>query len=524
MAYGQFVEAEAALADAAGMFYDPLGPRLERFASLIRPHLAALDASFNRHLKNEPGARLYDEPQRKALFLITSGAAAQVLSSGRPLADFLEQVSYNSRRLAKLNVSPDEAVRELREYDRLIDPLLANRYPEQAAALQPLREQLYFCTVLALNNAFYEVREAETQAFYGLLRAEMDATSLDDLLRRFIVILTRTFRAQAGRLIPIGEPPQIAAKTLKRLARPRYIAAGSTEEELIVDAEMRGLFQSYWSIPFFSDRRLAGLIQFGFPTPYRWLPRELTLLDAFAERCLRAAERARLLQELAEREEQVRGLAGHLMQAQEEERLRISREIHDEAGQSMLFLRLHLEMLEKAAPPELREKLADARGVAERIIVEIRRVVAALSPSVLQQLGLGAAIRHLSSNFRRLYPIKLHVRLEARCDRLPRALESTIYRVVQECYQNIAKHSQATHVNLSLGSTDTVLELNVEDDGIGFEVDSAVAEPKCFGLKGMRERVALWGGRLEIRSSPGHGAKVCVRLPIPVPAASSGSG
>ena len=524
MAYGQFVEAEAALADAAGMFYDPLGPRLERFAGLIRPHLAALDASFNRHLKSDPGARLYDEPQRKALFQITSGAAAQILSSGRSLADFLEQVSYNSRRLAKLNVSPAEAVRALREYDHLIDPLLANRYPDQAAALQPLREQLYFCTVLTLNNAFYQVREAETQAFYGLLRAETDATGMDDLLRRFIVILTRTFRAQAGRLIPIGDQPRIAAKTLKRLARPRYIAGGSAEEELIVDTEMRGLFQSYWSIPFFSDRRLAGLIQFGFPTPYRWLPRELDLLDAFAERCLRAAERARLLQDLAEREEQVRGLAGHLMQAQEEERLRISREIHDEAGQSMLFLRLHLEMLEKAAPPELREKLADARGVAERIISEIRRVVAALSPSVLQQLGLAAAIRHLSSSFRKLYPIKLQVRLEARCDRMPRALESTIYRVVQECYQNIAKHSRASHVNLSLRATDTLLELNVEDDGIGFEVDSAVAQPKSFGLKGIRERVALWGGRLEIRSSPGHGAKICVRLPIPVPAASSSSG
>jgi len=475
-------------------------------------------------LKSELGGRVYGSPEQKSLSQITSGAAAQILASGRPLADFLEQVAYNSRHLAKLNVSPEEAVRAIREYDRLIDPLLANRYPQQAASLEPLREQLYFCTVLALNNAFYQVREAETQAFYGLLRAEMDATNLDDLLRRFIIILTRTFRAQSGRLIPIGEPPQIAAKTLKRLGRPRYITRGSAEEELIIDTEMRGLFQSYWSIPYFSDRRLAGLIQFGFPTPYRWLPRELELLDAFAERCLRAAERAQLLQDLAEREEQVRGLAGHLMQAQEDERLRISREIHDEAGQSMLFLRLHLEMLEKTAPPEMREKLGDARRVAERIITEIRRVVAALSPSVLQQLGLAAAIRHLSASFRKLYPIKLQVRLEARCDRLPRALEATIYRVVQECYQNIAKHSQASRVNLSLRATDKLLELNIEDDGIGFEVDAAVAQPKSFGLKGMRERVALWAGQLEIRSSPGHGVKIRVRLPIPVAAPNASSG
>ena len=87
--------------------------------------------------------------------------------------------------------------------------------------------------------------------------------------------------------------------------------------------------------------------------------------------------------------------------------------------------------------------------------------------------------------------------------------------MVQECYQNIGKHSGASRVNLLLRSTDTLLELNVEDDGVGFEVDRAVAQPKSFGLKGMRERIALLGGRLEIRSSPGHGATIAMRLPIP---------
>jgi signal transduction histidine kinase len=307
----------------------------------------------------------------------------------------------------------------------------------------------------------------------------------------------------------------MASSVLKRLARPCYIAAGSRDEELVLDRGMRGVFQSYWSIPFFSDGHLAGLIQFGFPTPYRWLPRELDLLDAFAERCLRGAERARLIQDLAAREEQVRSLAAHLLQAEEEERRRISRELHDEAGQSMLFLRLHLEMLEKNAPADLQPKLAEARAVAERIIAEMRRIIAALHPSAVEELGLPAAIRHLSSRFRKLYPIKLRLRLTAYGASLPRETETAIYRVVQECYQNIGKHSGASRVNLLLRSTDTLLELNVEDDGVGFEVDRAVAQPKSFGLKGMRERVALLGGRLEIRSSPGHGATIAMRLPIP---------
>jgi signal transduction histidine kinase len=501
--------------DTANMFREPLAGQLEHLARLIQPHLPRLDAALRRHLKAAPPEGICDARQLKALSLITSGAAARLLSAGRPIADFFEQVSYNSRRLAKLNVPPMEVVEALGEYDRELDCLLAKRCPRQHGALQAVRQQLHFRTLLAVNNAYYQVREAETQAFYGLLRAEMDATGLDDLLQRFILILTRTFRAQAGRMIPLTEHPPIASNVLKRLARARYIASGSADEELVLDPGMRGVFQSYWSIPFFSGGRLAGLIQFGFPTPYRWLPRELDLLNAFAERCLRGAERVRLIEDLAAREEQVRSLAAHLLQAEEEERRRIGRELHDEAGQSMLFLRLHLEMLEKNAPADLRPKLAEARGVAERIIAEMRRIIAALHPSAVEELGLPAAIRHLSARFRKLYPIKVRLRLTPYGARLPRETETAIYRVVQECYQNIAKHAAASRVNLLLRSTDTLLELNVEDDGVGFDVDGAVAQPRSFGLKGMRERVALLGGCLEIRSSPGHGATIAMRLPIP---------
>jgi signal transduction histidine kinase len=474
-----------------------------------------LDAALRRHLKAAGPAGPCDARQLKPLSLITSGAAARLACAGRPAADFFEQVAYNSRRLAKLNVPPMHVVEALREYDREIDLLLAKRYPRQRAALQSARQQLHFRTLLAVNKAYYQVREAETQAFYSLLRAEMEATGLDDLLHRFILILTRAFRAQAGRMIPCGDHPPMASGALKRLSRPCYIAAGSRDEELVLDRSMRGVFQSYWSIPFFSDGRLRGLVQFGFRTPYRWLPRELDLLHAFAERCLRGAERVRLIQDLAAREEQVRSLAAHLLQAEEDERRRIGRELHDEAGQSMLFLRLHLEMLEKSAPADLRPKLAEARGVTERIIAEIRRIVTALNPLAVEELGLPAAIRHLSARFRKLYPIKLRLRLTPYGARLPRAIETAVYRVVQECYQNIGKHSEASRVNLLLRSTDTLLELNVEDDGIGFEVDRAVAQPKSFGLNGMRERIALLGGRLEIHSSPGHGATIAMRLPIP---------
>jgi signal transduction histidine kinase len=233
----------------------------------------------------------------------------------------------------------------------------------------------------------------------------------------------------------------------------------------------------------------------------------LELLDAVAERCLAAAEKARLTEE-------VRDLAAHMFQVEEEERRRISRELHDEAGQSLLLARLQLEMLEKQTPPgwDGREKLANTREVVERTIVEIRRILAALSPAVLEQLGLAAAIRQLTTRFRASCPARVTLRIALR--RLDRNIETVAYRLVQECYHNISRHSAASHVKVSVRSTDGFLGLRIEDDGVGFDPDAAMAQVNSFGLAGMRERVTLMGGSFEIRSGPSLGTAVAIRLPL----------
>src|SRR5262249_51585493 len=145
-------------------------------------------------------------------------------------------------------------------------------------------------------------------------------------------------------------------------------------------------------------------------------------------------------------------------------------------------------MLQRSAPVALQPKLAEARAVSERIISEIRRIIAALRPSAIEELGLLAAIRYLAGRFRKLHAVDLRLSLRGYDVRGPQAVEATLYRVVQECLQNIAKHARASRVNLMLKSTDKLVELNVRDNGVGFEVDSAVALPASFGLKGMRER------------------------------------
>jgi signal transduction histidine kinase len=148
---------------------------------------------------------------------------------------------------------------------------------------------------------------------------------------------------------------------------------------------------------------VTGLIQFGFLKPYEWLPREQELLQAAAERCVLAAEKARLLDDLGEGEMQIRRLAERMMHVEEAERRPISRELHDQSGQDLLWIRLQMEMLENSIPDEgqpWKAKLTELRDMTEKTIIEIRRLIGALSPAVLEQLGLVPALRQLINRFR----------------------------------------------------------------------------------------------------------------------------
>jgi signal transduction histidine kinase len=213
----------------------------------------------------------------------------------------------------------------------------------------------------------------------------------------------------------------------------------------------------------------------------------------------------------AEREAEVRRLESLARHAEEQERRRLGRELHDEAGQSLLLLRLQLEMLERDAPPRLRPELARARATTERIVVELRRIVAALSPAVLERLGLAAAIRQMAVRVGAACGAEVTLRIRGQVARLPLAVQEVVYRIAQEALQNAAKHARANRINLSLDSTDKRVRLCVVDNGAGFAVEAA--RPTGFGLRGMRERASLLGGTLEVRSSPGQGTSILLRLP-----------
>ena len=360
----QISEISPELADAADVLSDQLRSQLQRLADFLSPHVDELDRRFLSKLE-----RLRLPPKvRAALVELTPGAAARILVAGLPPIRFIEQVEYNGRRLAKLNLPPASIVEALQEYDRLLTPALRKLLPSDSANFQWVREQLHFCVILTLNNAYYQVREAETQAFYELFRVEMESRNLDELLCRFLTVLVHVCQADAGQLYLLNDDrsrwvlrasaPQPGANIgtaceaqnhrgrARPLGRARQIDPSNGTAHHLLDPGWKGRFASCWSVPLAANGRVAGVMQFGFSKSYEWLPREQDLLSAAAERCLMAAEKARLIEDLAAREDQIRQLAEHMLHVEEMERRRISRELHDEAGQSLLCIRLQMELLE----------------------------------------------------------------------------------------------------------------------------------------------------------------------------------
>ena len=442
----------------------------------LAPHCAALERRFRQALRREG----FGAEQARAVLAVLPTARA-------PLRRLRERLEYHGRRLAKLNVAIDEADAILRRFDCMASEALDGRFA-------PAREQLLLATMHRIHLAYYEVREAEAQAFFGIDRAESEASDLADLLRRIVGVLTRTFQARAGQVVLTGA----ASRT-----RPLYIERGSAAEDLIPGKPMRAGSACYWVYPMAS----GGAIQLAFGGRYPWLPRELALLKAVAARCEEAIERSR-------RESTIRRLEAQARAAEEEERHRIGRELHDEAGQGLMTLRLMLEMIERDAPEGLRTRVAEARGIAESTVVELRRIIAALSPTVLERLGLASAVRQLAARFRKGNGAALRVRIGVDGVAIAPEVQQVVYRVAQECLQNAAKHSGAAHVNLSLCAADKGIRLQVSDDGAGFRADAVGGKPMSFGLCGMRERAALLGGTLVVHSAPSKGTRVTLALPV----------
>lgn len=207
--------------------------------------------------------------------------------------------------------------------------------------------------------------------------------------------------------------------------------------------------------------------------------------------------------------------------AQEDERKRIAREIHDGLAQTMANVVLRTEiaerMLTKQAYSSVKEELVDLKGQVRGGIEEVRKIIFNLRPMALDDLGLIPALRKFVQDYEEKTKINTRFELIGKDARLPSGMEVAIYRLVQEAFSNVLKHAQASHVSLELTYQQQMVKIVVTDNGIGFmvdHIDRKIEKGSHYGLIGMRERVELLEGRIEIQSTKDAGTKVSILIPI----------
>ncbi|MBI3147821.1 MAG: response regulator [Betaproteobacteria bacterium] len=216
---------------------------------------------------------------------------------------------------------------------------------------------------------------------------------------------------------------------------------------------------------------------------------------------------------LHESQSRLRELAEFLQTVREEERARIARELHDELGQSLTALRIDLNWLRSRCAdlgPQVGDRLAAALGLVERTVEAVRRLSEDLRPRMLDDLGLAAAVEHHVTRFSERTGIPGSLAMNREEFEIDGRTATAIFRVVQEALTNVARHAVASRVAVRIDESDADIRLTVQDDGCGFVESPA---KKTFGLLGMRERIKMLGGQLEIESRPGQGTRIEARVP-----------
>jgi two-component system, NarL family, sensor histidine kinase UhpB len=226
-------------------------------------------------------------------------------------------------------------------------------------------------------------------------------------------------------------------------------------------------------------------------------------------------ERRRLQEEQRQSREQLRALAAHVESVREQERLRIAREIHDELGQSLTCMGMDLAFLDKQIDPANQDAVARVAALVELVkdtIRCVRRISSELRPSILDDLGLGAAIEWLAHDVEAHTAMKCTVEVPEDLS-LPFEVATPLFRICQEALTNVTRHAQATEVTIRLEVEDGQLCFVVRDNGRGI-TDEEIRRHGSLGLLGMKERVALLGGTLEVEGRTGEGTILTVRMPV----------
>jgi signal transduction histidine kinase len=227
----------------------------------------------------------------------------------------------------------------------------------------------------------------------------------------------------------------------------------------------------------------------------------------------RKSQQERVRAEKAEKE--MRRLSQKLVQTQEEERKSISRELHDEIGQMLTGLRMelaNLELLRTGPEGEFLEHMGEAKALAEKTLNSVRNLAMGLRPSMLDDLGLGAALQWQGRDFARRSGVPVNIQLDGDLGNIGEEVRTCVYRVVQESLTNCARHARAKTISISVQGSDSQLSMAIQDDGVGF--DPIALASRGLGLIGIEERVRELGGTVTVGSRPQKGTLIQIDMPL----------
>ncbi|HKT51448.1 MAG TPA: GAF domain-containing sensor histidine kinase [Candidatus Angelobacter sp.] len=504
---------------------------ISEVARALEPYFPDITNKWRERLVADFG---FDGRTLAALERLTPAAGA-VYFLHDDFPGFEENLQYFGTRLSKLQVDTRAVARCLELFQLSCDPYLSGLFPEREAEAKTALDVLSSVSFVIISGAYFDAKTLESNALLSLLDAELAADDLSVLLQKVMEITTRTFQASMGaillrdaennhlRLANAVGLDEVVPEDFKIAVGQGFAGniASSGDPAMVLDtsgetsfsANLRAKAKSLWGVPLKAEGETIGVVTIGFPKPYEWLPTERELMRAIADRAALAIERAQMTEALREREQRIADLSAHLLRVQEEERKRISRELHDETGQALMVIRLYLGMMESGGAKSLRGKIKETVEVVDRTIEGIRRIIGKLSPLVLQELGLVAAIRKEAKDLAKATGVKTRVLFADDVGRLASGTEQAIYRVVQEALHNVAKHAQAKSVMIQVAREGDAVQVQVEDDGIGIQPSRGNPRDRSFGLAGIKERIAMLGGVSRVISAKGKGTRIEIIVP-----------
>jgi len=361
----------------------------------------------------------------------------------------------------------------------------------QAAATRLLADQL------ATARAFYGESHDQNGSFTDHSDDQRESAVSVSGVYRFDEFPAIKARLRAGEILVVND--MLAAPDISPEVGERFASLG-------VRAQI--------AVPLVKAGELVAALIVTQPSARNWTAFEVSLVQETAERTWSAVTRARSEKAL-ENTDQIRTLFRQLVTIQEEERRRISRDIHDQLGQQMTALRLNLEALalQVAPDPSLADQVEEAGKLAEELDHSLDYLTWQLRPATLDHLGLPDALGNLVSSWSERFQVAADYNTaDVAGLRLPSDAESNLYRLAQEALHNVYKHADAKRVRVSLTHCDGRVVLMVTDDGRGFDPAKLGPADAGLGLVNMRERAALAGGEFRLESSPGTGTTVSVEL------------